>query len=210
VATSGDHNSLLNKPTIPDAQIQSDYGQTDPLEIDFIKNKPDLSVYELVANKGVPSGYAPLNSSGKIDASFLSISGTEYKGTWNPTTNTPTLVDGTGTNGWFYYVDADGSRDLGSGIIDFQEGNIVIYDNVSNQWKKVGGQQLITNDLDVSLTDFTDNAVYYYGGNTDAGDWQVNKWVVATNVKTIANLTNNAGVTSLPTAWTNRLTLNYL
>jgi hypothetical protein len=210
VATSGDYTSLLNKPVIPAAQIQSDYTQTDNTQLDFIKNKPDLSVYELVANKGVPNGYVPLNGSGLIDSSFLSISGTEYKGTWNPVTNTPTLADGTGTNGWFYYVGEDGSVDLGSGVVDFQEGNIVIYDNVSNKWKKVGGQQLITNDLDISVTDFTSTSVYYYGGNSDAGDWQVNKWVVATNVKSIANVTNNATYTSLPTAWVDRLTLNYI
>jgi len=210
VATSGDYTSLLNKPVIPDPQIQSDYTQTDNTQLDFIKNKPDLSVYELVANKGVPNGYVPLNGSGLIDSSFLSISGTEYKGTWNPVTNTPTLADGTGTNGWFYYVGEDGSVDLGSGVVDFQEGNIVIYDNVSNKWKKVGGQQLITNDLDISVTDFTSTSVYYYGGNSDAGDWQVNKWVVATNVKSIANVTNNATYTSLPTAWVDRLTLNYI
>jgi hypothetical protein len=210
VAISGDYSSLLNKPTIPDPQIQSDYTQTDNNQLDFIKNKPDLSVYELVANKGVPNGYVPLNGSGLIDSSFLSISGTEYKGVWNPTTNTPTLVDGTGTNGWFYYVSEDGIIDLGSGYIDFKEGNIVIYDTISSQWKKVGGQQLITNDLDISVTDFTSTSVYYYGGNSDAGDWQVNKWVVATNVKSIANVTNNTTYTSLPTAWVDRLTLNYI
>lgn len=210
VAVSGDYNSLLNKPTIPAAQIQSDYTQTDNTQLDFIKNKPDLSVYELVANKGVPNGYVPLNGTGTIDSQYLNIAGTEYKGTWNPNTNTPTLADGTGTNGWFYYVTEDGAIDLGSGVIDFKEGNIVIYDIGSAQWKKVGGQQLITNDLDISLTDFTSSTVYYYGGNTDAGDWQINKWVVSTNTKTIANVTNNITYTSLPTAWVDRLTLNYI
>jgi hypothetical protein len=32
--------SISNKPTIPDAQIQSDYTQTDTGAVDFIKNKP--------------------------------------------------------------------------------------------------------------------------------------------------------------------------
>lgn len=45
VATSGSYNDLLNKPTIPAAQVQSDYGQADSNAVDFIKNKPDLSVY---------------------------------------------------------------------------------------------------------------------------------------------------------------------
>ena len=42
VATTGDYDDLLNKPTIPDAQIQSDWDQTDNTKVDYIKNKPDI------------------------------------------------------------------------------------------------------------------------------------------------------------------------
>ena len=45
VATTGDYDDLLNKPTIPAAQVQSDYAQVDNTKVDYIKNKPDLSVY---------------------------------------------------------------------------------------------------------------------------------------------------------------------
>lgn len=40
VATSGSYNDLSNKPTIPAAQIQSDWEQSDSLAVDFIKGKP--------------------------------------------------------------------------------------------------------------------------------------------------------------------------
>lgn len=40
VATSGSYNDLSNKPTIPAAQIQSDFAQTNTSALDFIKNKP--------------------------------------------------------------------------------------------------------------------------------------------------------------------------
>lgn len=43
-AISGDAQ-ILNKPTIPSAQIQSDYNQTDNGQLDYIKNKPDLELY---------------------------------------------------------------------------------------------------------------------------------------------------------------------
>lgn len=43
VATSGDYDDLINKPTIPAAQIQSDYTQADSSALDYIKNKPDIS-----------------------------------------------------------------------------------------------------------------------------------------------------------------------
>lgn len=42
VALSGDYNDLTNKPTIPDAQIQSDWNQVDSTAKDFIKNKPTI------------------------------------------------------------------------------------------------------------------------------------------------------------------------
>lgn len=42
VATSGSYDDLSDKPTIPDAQIQSDWEQADNSKVDFIKNKPTL------------------------------------------------------------------------------------------------------------------------------------------------------------------------
>lgn len=41
VATSGSYPDLINKPTIPAAQIQSDWTQGSSGSLDFIKNKPD-------------------------------------------------------------------------------------------------------------------------------------------------------------------------
>jgi len=40
-ATSGDAQ-ILNKPTIPAAQIQSDWNQTNDVSLDYIKNKPTI------------------------------------------------------------------------------------------------------------------------------------------------------------------------
>lgn len=42
VATSGSYNDLDDTPTIPDAQIQSDWNQNDNSKKDFIKNKPTI------------------------------------------------------------------------------------------------------------------------------------------------------------------------
>lgn len=42
VATSGSYNDLINKPTIPAAQIQSDWNQVNNTALDFIKNKPTI------------------------------------------------------------------------------------------------------------------------------------------------------------------------
>ena len=45
VATSGDYDDLTNKPTIPAAQVQSDWNQTSTGAVDYIKNKPYVPVY---------------------------------------------------------------------------------------------------------------------------------------------------------------------
>lgn len=42
VATSGDYDDLTNKPTIPAAQVQSDWNQSDSTAVDYIKNKPNI------------------------------------------------------------------------------------------------------------------------------------------------------------------------
>jgi hypothetical protein len=45
VATTGDYSDLLNTPTIPAAQVQSDWTEADSTSKAYIQHKPDLSVY---------------------------------------------------------------------------------------------------------------------------------------------------------------------
>ena len=47
VAKSGDYDDLTNKPTIPAAQIQSDWNQTSTSSLDFIKNKPTIPAAQI-------------------------------------------------------------------------------------------------------------------------------------------------------------------
>lgn len=42
VATTGSYNDLTNKPTIPAAQVQSNWTQTTTTAVDYIKNKPTI------------------------------------------------------------------------------------------------------------------------------------------------------------------------
>lgn len=51
-----------------------------------------------------------------------------YKGTWNASTNSPALADGTGSTGDFYEVSVAGTRSLGSGNITFSIGDFISYD----------------------------------------------------------------------------------
>lgn len=85
---SGSYDDLTDKPTIPDAQIQSDWNQSDTDAKDFIKNKPtipdaqiqsdwnqsDNTSKDFIKNKpgiGVANGLATLDSSGKVPSSQL-------------------------------------------------------------------------------------------------------------------------------------------
>ncbi len=63
------------------------------------------------------------------------VSGSTYFGTWDASTNTPTIIDGTGANGNFYKVSVAGAQDLGSGLITFAIGDTVIYNGI--KWEKI-------------------------------------------------------------------------
>ena len=57
----------------------------------------------------------------------------QWKGTWNASTNTPVLINGTGTVGDFYTVSVGGSFNLGGGLLTFGQGQSVIY-SLGNVW----------------------------------------------------------------------------
>ena len=63
------------------------------------------------------------------------IANLKYQGTWNASTNTPTLSDGTSTVGFFYRVNVAGTQNLGSGNITFAVNDKVVY-NPSGIWEK--------------------------------------------------------------------------
>lgn len=76
---------------------------------------------------GAANGVVPLNASTKIDSAYLPNGVMQYKGAWNPSTNSPSLADGTGTNGDVYRASVAGSVDLGSGSHTWQIGDFAIY-----------------------------------------------------------------------------------
>ena len=94
----------------------------------------DLADYILLTEKGANNGVATLDAGGKIPVAQLPNSVMEYKGTWNASTNTPTLVDGTGNAGDVYLVSVAGTQNLGSGSITFDVGDWVVYSG--SVWQK--------------------------------------------------------------------------
>jgi len=63
--------------------------------------------------------------------SWASVAGgLSYQGTWNASTNTPTLASSTGTNGYYYIVSTAGSTNL-NGITDWQVGDWLLFNGFS-------------------------------------------------------------------------------
>ena len=101
----------------------------------------DSTTYQATSEKGQNNGYASLDAGGKIPAAQLPSSVIEYKGTWNASTNTPTLADGTGDAGDVYIVSVGGTQNLGSGNISFDAGDWVMYNG--SVWQKSTGSNAV-------------------------------------------------------------------
>ena len=92
---------------------------------------------------GVANGVASLDSGGKVPISELPaavIGALSYQGTWNASTNTPTLASGVGTKGYYYVVSVAGTTNL-DGITDWQVGDWVVYNGTA--WQKVDNTEAV-------------------------------------------------------------------
>jgi hypothetical protein len=74
--------------------------------------------------------------------SWASVAGgLSYQGTWNASTNTPTLTSSVGTNGYYYVVATAGSTNL-NGITDWQIGDWLLFNG--SVWQKIDQSNLVT------------------------------------------------------------------
>ena len=74
--------------------------------------------------------------------SWASVAGgLSYQGTWNATTNTPTLTSSVGVNGYYYIVATAGSTNL-DGITDWQIGDWLLFNGTN--WQKIDQSNLVT------------------------------------------------------------------
>ena len=94
----------------------------------------DIATKISTSEKGQANGVCPLNSSGLIDVTYFDPSVLTFMGSWNASTNTPTLANGTGGLGDIYMVSVGGTR-FGQTFI---ASDFVIYDG--SNWKKIEGQ----------------------------------------------------------------------
>ena len=70
--------------------------------------------------------------------------GLVFQGTWNASTNTPTLASGTGTTGYFYIVSTSGSTNL-DGVTDWVTGDwaVFIEQGGTDAWEKIDNSSVL-------------------------------------------------------------------
>jgi hypothetical protein len=142
VTTTSIHNEIKNAVG-GTLDPESDTQLKDKLEqmkkdLEDMTAQVSANLAALEATKAKPNGLASLDPDGRIPYSQLPESAMEFKGDWDASTNTPTLVDGTGDLGDMYLVSVGGTVDLGSGSITFLDGDRVIY-NQAGKWEKISG-----------------------------------------------------------------------
>ena len=92
-----------------------------------------------ISSMASANGVATLDSFGKLLTSQIPASlvgAVVYQGVWNASTNSPTLVSGTGTKGNYYMVSVAGSTSI-DGISQWNVGDMIIFNGTT--WNKIDG-----------------------------------------------------------------------
>jgi len=105
-----------------------------------------------------------LSAFGKVQSQLNALSGSLiYKGSWNASTNTPTLTSGVGTTGNYYIVSVAGTTTI-DGVSSWSVGDWIVFNGTTSKWEKIATQSvtsvnghtgvvtLITDDIQESVT----------------------------------------------------------
>lgn len=154
---------------------------------------------------GAALGVATLDASGKVPVSELPaavLGALSYQGTWNASTNSPTLTSSTGTKGYYYVVSVAGSTDL-NGITDWLVGDWAVFNG--SVWQKVDNTETVTSvngqvgavvltQTDISGTVPTSRTLTAGTGLTGGGDLSANRTFAIDS--TVATLTGTQTLTN--------------
>jgi hypothetical protein len=160
VATTGNYNDLINKPsgssyTLPPATTTTLGGvivstglavtgtgtltNTGVLTVNTRSGNVTLTSTDV----GIPTDLLS-GASGTLASKYLPASVTgalTYQGLWNASTNTPTLASGVGTKGFFYVVSVAGTTNL-DGITTWNAGDYAIFDGT--EWTRLQNGSAVT------------------------------------------------------------------
>jgi len=93
---------------------------------------------------GAANGVATLDAGGKVPVSELPaavLGALSYQGTWDASTNTPTLTSSVGSKGYYYVVSVAGNTNL-NGITDWLVGDWAVFNG--SIWQKVDNTETVT------------------------------------------------------------------
>jgi predicted heme/steroid binding protein len=110
-----------------------------------------------VAGSSIASTDSILTAFGKLQGQVNDlIGGLQYQGTWNASTNTPTITSGVGTDGHFYIVSVAGNTTI-DGVSGWQVGDWIVFH--SPAWQKVDNTESVVsvNGLTGAVTLTTSN-----------------------------------------------------
>ena len=164
-----------------------------------------ISDYVATATKGVANGVASLDGSGTVPVSQLPaavLGALSYQGTWNASTNTPTLTSSVGTKGYYYVVNVAGSTNL-NGITDWVIGDWAVFNG--SIWQKVDNTDAVTSvngytgtvvltQTDIRGTVPTSRTITAGTGLTGGGDLSANRTFAIDS--TVATLTGTQTLTN--------------
>ena len=180
VATSGSYNDLSNKPTIPAAQVQSNWTQTTTTAVDYIKNKPTLATvatsgsYNDLSNKPtiptVNNATLTIQKNGTTVKTFTANASSNVTANITVPTNTNELTNGAG-----FITSSDsitGNAATATKATQDSDGNAIN----TTYLKKTGGDMsgAITRTLSGSGTTIAKTNLFTVSGSTDgfAADYE--------------------------------------
>jgi hypothetical protein len=147
---------------------------------------------------GAALGVATLDAGGKVPVSELPaavLGALSYQGTWNASTNTPTLTSSTGTKGYYYVVSVAGNTNL-DGITDWLVGDWAVYNGTV--WQKVDNTETVTSvngQTGAVVLTYTDVGAFPATATTGTGNVVLATGATQAN-PTISNYENFTPVTA--------------
>jgi hypothetical protein len=152
-----------------------------------------------------------LTAFGKIQNQISGIAGgVNYQGTWNASTNSPTLTSSVGTKGYYYVVSVAGSTNL-DGITDWKVGDWAIFNGTA--WDKVdntdavssvngftGAVNLGLGDIsNVTLTSPTNAQLLRFNGTSSKWENWTPTYISGNQTITLSGDVTGSGTTAITT-----------